>query len=514
VAVGVKHLPGDPPVDRRASAPFQVSSGHAPRLVLRLTGGVIAGRVVDAQGAGVPGVNVQAVPPNALAAELSLPGEASSHLPRFRFLERNQEGRAPATDLERMVAATSGDEGRFRLEAVPAGTYELRGWKEGFVRGPVATPATVGQMDAVVQLTPVGHLRGHCVDGRGQPVTTFTLDFKTFNSATGAFESEVSEDGPTTLRFGADGFVALEKTFDGRVGQETDVGIVTLVAGRRLEGEVVDEASGKPVVGATASWSISDAPWDFTREMRGGMVRTDEKGRFEMSGLEPTAGNVRVQSVGHPQTEVPVAQGQTFVRIVLAAGMTVTGRVIGAKGVPLAGAQVTARDANDSESSAVSASDGSYALQGLAAGNYWVTAVASSANARGSFPAKALTVTEGGTAVLDFRAPDQCATLVVRVKSPSRSEPWESAFLVQGDFPVPASLAEWTAAQGPTVMPINDSMPWTFSCVPLGQYSLFLMKGLWSTLKVDRELVTLEQEGEQQLEVVPGPNVKALPTSP
>jgi RNA polymerase sigma factor (sigma-70 family) len=144
---------------------------------------------------------------------------------------------------------------------------------------------------------------------------------------------------------------------------------LTAVEGGRISGVVVDEA-GAPLVGAQV-----DAEGAGGRS--GSWAQSREGGVFTLAGLAPgELHDVRASVRGRvPAAQREVATGSTGVRLVLALGLAVQGRVVDAAGRPLANTNLRfVHDGDGARASVRTGADGAFALTGLVAGSYAVEA--------------------------------------------------------------------------------------------------------------------------------------------
>ena len=307
--------------------------GHAPgraelgqlvterRVVLKLKAEaveareVLSGRVVDESGAGIAGAGVWAEPPRGTR----LPG--------------SEGGGAP------MAQALTDDEGRFLLEGLAPGTYDVSAAILGRVKT-TERKVRAGGKDLVLVLSRGARLTGRVRGERGAPVASFRLGLDlhvgplerdqgttlTVVDVEGRFTVEGLSPGTYTLRAAAHGLAPAAMRIE-VAPKAVDVGPVevTLGPGVRLEGQVV-RTGGAPLTGArvTVEGGAYGASLDTLYD---GM--TDASGRFSVEGLAPGEVSLSVSARGHntrivngvrvgpgappvPPVELePVAEGET-----------------------------------------------------------------------------------------------------------------------------------------------------------------------------------------------------------
>lgn len=246
--------------------------------------------------------------------------------------------------------AESGDDGRFELDSLEANVvYTLEVSDEAMTTAaPVMFKA--GQQLKVV-LTGRPKVSGRVVDSRGAPLPSFEIEGNTIEAADGRFSvpARVS-DGQTFLVVSAKD----HKTWSYEGPYKPDLGDVVLEGAHEVSGVVVDQ-EGKPVSGAVVSPSSGESS-----------VTTGVNGTFRLKLVED-ADTVTAKR-GQMKGTVPLELGREL-RISLAGATHVSGRVIDAKGQPVA-AVVTARDVEANSVKVEAGSDGRFAVE-LASGP-WV----------------------------------------------------------------------------------------------------------------------------------------------
>jgi len=353
----------------RAGDSTCITPGITRRLDFRLNEGrVIAGRVVDKNGRPVQGASV-------LAVYHVGGGEVGRIVRRLLGLLNGEFLKGPFEDK-------TGPEGRFRLDSLPAGTYELSVEHPDFA--PLEVPSVqTGTTDIVLQLGEGGSVTAHLVTVEGKPVagapcrltaldriTAFPLpvpgadrlidtvrrligeeDLRELSSPEGTVEFVRVTPGRYRFVCEARGFLECRRDLVVEEGKTADLGILVLDPGSVIRGQVVFK-DGRPVPNATVTVH-EEAGRNFrllfatlSAQISGKRrSRTDEKGFFTVSGLAGNGGTYRVlafkEKLGMGMTGGVVPDGDP-VKIVLEEPWFVKGKIIReATGEPVAGARIT-----------------------------------------------------------------------------------------------------------------------------------------------------------------------------
>jgi protocatechuate 3,4-dioxygenase beta subunit len=351
-------------------------------------GATIAGRVVDAEGEPIEGVIVGA--------------SEHSRMPRFAlFAQRIEDsGRMTRTDAA----------GRFALEHVPDGEFDVRFERRGFapaVRRAVAVKDGAGTELGDVELPPGVPIRGTVVDAEGAPVsdvevyvlggampglarmrrvpTWAGLEPSATSSADGAFLVEDRARGErVSILAQAKGY-ALGRAIGVEVPSPEPLRI-ELTPASRVSGVVLD-ADDRPIVGASVRLSSPQVGGGGRRMRfgRGGAAETDSEGRFVIEDVVPGRWVISADATGYldavrPPFEVPRGEDVEDVRIVLERGATITGVVTSPTGESLGDVRIsvtypTERDTEStSGDSARTDAEGRYVLRGVSTGQASVVA--------------------------------------------------------------------------------------------------------------------------------------------
>ena len=285
-------------------------------------------------------------------------------------------------------------QGRFEMAGVTPGEYTVVAREAG--RAPAFGRAVVepeAEASVTLVLSDGGFVTGRVVDEQGRPlrgrVRVDVVDDLGLSASIGDLVATESKDDGTfvlgPLPIGGLGLAASAPrhatrrvhALVGAPGRTVDLGDVTLEAGLAIGGRVRD-GEGRALPGATlTAWS--EAP--------GGRppveAETDEGGAFVLSGLEAGRYRVNVTAPGYARATVRAEAGGEPLEVVIEAGGEIAGRVLDARGRPvrdgLVGAKARDGSALDPRSYEGSAdpADGSFRLDGLAAGTYDLEARAS-----------------------------------------------------------------------------------------------------------------------------------------
>ncbi|HTO77679.1 MAG TPA: carboxypeptidase-like regulatory domain-containing protein, partial [Thermoanaerobaculia bacterium] len=294
------------------AGPFGAEDTEEPIEVAVPDGRTITGRVTDESGAAVAGALIRA------SAPLDFP-----------------EDSAVADETK------SGPNGTFTLVAAPKGDVTMRVLATGFApasdRG--AHPATR------ISLTRGGAVEGVVRDAKGRPVSAAIV-------ASADAAARTDGDGKWRLPALREGLVALSGTSaegdrvahkDGirvRKGAVVQVDLV-LQPETGIAGTIVDAATKRPI--ARARVEALDDPYPMPSSTAAGRARTDSRGRFRLVGLVRREYKVTAWRAGYLVSAVPVTAASPPsgpVRIALARGGTISGRVVDEAGAGLAGVRV------------------------------------------------------------------------------------------------------------------------------------------------------------------------------
>lgn len=363
----------------------------------------------------------------ALDLEIEIPGggrvagrvlDKETHAPVTTF-EAGISGARSAGGMVMMgpnqMRPFTSDDGTFVLENVPAGPVNLVVTAAGYT--PNRLPSiTVEEgkstsdlevlMDRGVRVTgrvtgpDGGALSGVAVRpsraGNRRMPMPLNPGSAALTDANGEYTIEAVEPGSTTFAFMRSGYVTTEKTADlkpkeARVDAQLGTGV-------RVSGTVVTD-SGAPAADAMVSARSSAGTTSYSS------TRTDQNGAFQMEAMAPGRYTFSAQKQGYPRTDLndfDIATGAP-VRLVLKAGGTIYGRVIGLSAQEMPTAVVMASNPNGNASSPVDAA-GNFRIEGAPTGTVRLTARTGQGFSTGSrtSPAKSVQVAAGETVQQDI----------------------------------------------------------------------------------------------------------------
>jgi hypothetical protein len=180
------------------------------------------------------------------------------------------------------------DEGRFELEGLVDGQYELRADAAAGLAPTAATTFDVrageGPDDLLLRFTPGMHISGQVTLPDGEPVLSGMVRATHVDSlgmghadlANGEFLFEDVPGGTFILEAFVPGYPVVDLTAR---GGDSNVDI-TLTLGRSVSGRVVDAQSGGPIADATVSAALEHGPTDSVP-----ITGTDASGNFTLENL-------------------------------------------------------------------------------------------------------------------------------------------------------------------------------------------------------------------------------------
>jgi hypothetical protein len=282
------------------------------------------------------------------------------------------------------VTATTGDDGRFALAALPAERVDLEARRSGFAprRVPgVAVPAGEGATDlGTLVLVPGATIAGGVADAAGRPLAGVEVWLaEVGRRPSPALAESLRREPPAASSDAAGRFAVadlaagtrrhvllarsgyLPAWVPGVAAPPAEPLAVVLAPASRIRGRVEDE-EGRPV--AAASVRLAPAPpppgtvgVEPMRAENSAEVRSERDGGFVFDEVAPGAVLVEAQAEGFLHTEpvelrVPEGGEPADVRLVLDRGARLSGLVTSDGGEPVAGAVLrvaAARGASDAE---------------------------------------------------------------------------------------------------------------------------------------------------------------------
>jgi protocatechuate 3,4-dioxygenase beta subunit len=292
-------------------------------------------------------------------------------------------------------SVTTGPDGRFRFADLPrGGRFNLWIDHSGFIQLQVPGVEAPAPKPLRIELVEARSLKGQVVDPEGQPVAGAQVALTEgtggllvgggfAEGSWGSSQATTDADGrfvldrlpPRTIRIEARATGFRNRSLAGiqipAEGEATPVEI-QLERGPYLEGRVLD-GQGRPVPRALvrAEGKVQDSG----RFSFGG-TRADDEGHYEISGLEPGPHTITAQSVeggSAARASVEIRVGPNRLDLSLPDGLEVSGRVVDARGLPVAGASVSLLGLPPSTSwglQAISSADGSFLIRDVPEGVY------------------------------------------------------------------------------------------------------------------------------------------------
>lgn len=321
-------------------------------------------------------------------------------------LEEDETFSAFLAEREAPFAKGKSDtQGNVVITALPTGKFGLRLHRRGFVPCllTVQLPAS-GLHLGVVTLEPGVEVAGRVVNERGEGVGQATVWLGSSPGANDLGWAQTDEHGFFSFSDQAvKGVVYLNAVGDDLIpGSPTKLDLppagpveLRVTTGLRLQGRVVDEASGGPVRGAQiqagAPVPLVGAAWAFRRIYQD-FAFTDDEGTFQLGGLSPGTVVIQVEAKGYipvsRTVELEAGKEHRPLLIRLSKGLAISGRVYENSGEPAAGVWVSAEEASPQQAAATAKSSiyvsdltdsgGYFQLSGLRPGTYQVQATGSS----------------------------------------------------------------------------------------------------------------------------------------
>lgn len=232
-----------------------------------------------------------------------------------------QKIRIVSRQLARQFVTVSASGGSFELEGVPIGVYDLTVFPNGPYKRHTHHALEVGRptpnLDIVLRNLNLGLFSGEAVDSQGSPLPTFSLS--AFSSAApnrphsvttdkyGRFRIEKAAAGTLTVTTRSDGYFRLSN-FVHDAFTPTEARLEFDIGPFELSGWVLD-GSASPVEAASVELTRADVYGGIKRTSRR-LVRVDDSGHFNVSGLATGVYNVRAVSNGYEPVSISYNVGQ------------------------------------------------------------------------------------------------------------------------------------------------------------------------------------------------------------
>lgn len=293
----------------------------------------------------------------------------------------------------READARTGPDGRFVVDGLARGNLQTV-WAEaeGYTRASLSGVEVPAEEPLRIVLERSAKVSGVVTDSSGAPVEDARVTVRAepgaeinlrtfFANATsdedGEFTVEDVTPGRLMLLTSAEGFLADERAGLEVVAGETldDVRIV-LEPGATVTGRVMDSL-GNPLPATRVGIVRDETAIAFSG---GTSDRTDADGVYHMHGVPPGERSVEANHEDHQRQvrDLTVVPGENRLDFRLQAGVSVSGRVVGEGGAPVAGALVSAVLAGDHPGlrpdGETTDGSGAFRLEGLSPGAYSLTA--------------------------------------------------------------------------------------------------------------------------------------------
>jgi Carboxypeptidase regulatory-like domain len=370
-----------------------------------------------------------------------------------------------------------------------------------------APPAAPPAAPAPAQVGPPsgspGQVVGRVVTEEGSPVTRFTLNGTAMSDPGGAFRLTAPRSGNVKMVVRSEGNATALARAKG-VSGEVPVPDIVVNPGVAVVGEVLDADTQIPVVEAHATLaSIEDVEAALaTDEELARLVEPAATGSGGMFLLEHVPRGRYLLFVAHPKYRTELVEVDTNAQradLTLKRGGTISGKVLGAGGQPVAGRRVVAvsRSALDAREGKTDAS-GRFQLGPLRPGHYLVHA--SSADASQPLGSRAVEVAEGKAAEADFRVRAGGTTVRVHIVDERGALAAGEALLAPGDVPLPESFAG-LAESAPLLPAAGHGDPQVIPHVPPGAYTLFVLRDGLPGPAFVREALEVKEGADVSIEV-------------
>jgi protocatechuate 3,4-dioxygenase beta subunit len=322
----------------RASQQLTLIDSHEITIDL-VPGAIIAGLIVTTEGSAVEG------------AVVNLKDPATGNWTK---------------DPRPMPESVSDATGRFRIQGVPSGWYELEVKAKGHIDGHVSGIEVQADETIPVEvvLDPGAVIRGIVRDQAGSPLPGIEITSQSsargqfartqaHTDETGQFIFDTLEPGEFRLTFIGSGWITFKQSYEQRVETGPDLVEVTLERAPLVSGRVVT-LQGEPIEGAriASRWSGKNTSETYS----------DSKGHFQLS-LEGGVYSLSVFARGFAQFGIKIDETVTDLGdLVLSEAVTVEGRVLSPDGHPLSGARIASYGGGFGSPDVWSATDGSFLL--------------------------------------------------------------------------------------------------------------------------------------------------------
>lgn len=313
----------------------------------------VSGRVIRADGSGVPDVSINAMSTGGLNT-------------------------------------TTGPDGAFTLEELPPGPVTLLAMKvSDYIREMVSVEAPAANVE--IKIPAGGTVRGRVLEkGSKKPVTDFRVgpsgerrgagmrmimpaNLQPVRSDDGSFEIANVPAGPTEIVAESAGYVTGTTSVTVEEGKASEEITILLEPGTRVFGRV-SSPEGMPLAGASVSMESDEDSALPMIARRSAAGTTDANGEYAISGVAAGERSFRATHDSYPPItkEANVSGREMRLDIQLGRGTDVVGVVVREGGAPVAGAQVSASTTQQGagSKSATTDANGNFRIEGLTPGRY------------------------------------------------------------------------------------------------------------------------------------------------
>lgn len=299
-------------------------------------------------------------------------------------------------------------EGRFRLRGVPEGAWTLSASCAGYLPARPQELDAAARADLLLELQPIGGIRGKVLSAQGQPLLGATLQlwstmrgnppfqpleqFQTVSDPAGQFEVLLSEPGTFVLLIRAEGFAPVWTPLFQAHPDSMDLGELRLSPAARAQGKLVAAHDQSPIAGARIS--VRSPSWDPTQagnpfaamlldatDVPPVTGRTGADGSFSLGGLPLMPCLLVFEDAGIVTLSVPLqpAAGaqQDLGELRAQAASTLIVRGLDQDGNPLAGGTVLLQrdEAGLNQTTHMLDADGRARIGGMPSGDWWISVV-------------------------------------------------------------------------------------------------------------------------------------------
>ncbi|MFT3835435.1 MAG: carboxypeptidase-like regulatory domain-containing protein [Myxococcaceae bacterium] len=382
----------------------------------------------------------------------------------------------------------SDDNGKFLFKSLPNGKVRLAVYAEGY-QGEPPLELETGDTAVRVVLRRLPRMTGKVAGPDRAPVTRFYVGGIDVRDPAGHFD--IAREGAAKLVVVAEGFApSVLEVPEGE--NDLELGTVVLSRGRSVEVEVTDARTAAPIEGVRAIVSTSGEylagnGMDDTTDG----ASSDARGVLSLSRVPEAELSVALRKEGYLPGSVTVPPGAATVQARLDPGEPLEGRVVDAKGNPVAHAAVQAMGEGEGGYQRTGA-DGRFQLTGLSPGNW--TLSAEDSEHKLTFAPRPVKLEAGKPAVVELRAMSNAASLDVRLFDTSGEELLGQVRLVQGVLPGTLTRDAFFQLRTSALKPTGRSGH--FEAIEPGTYTALIVSG-GNTIGVST----------QQIEVARGENV-------